>query len=131
MRLPRPRTLAIALAVIVVGGFAAVQIGYRLGTEASQEAQDRMSVLWPSVLALPVDDRVIVVKAAMTCEVHLLPTGASAAAVAACLRAGAREYDGRHADDKRGPITGRLEQLLRSAEEQAEKAPKSSIGTTA
>lgn len=115
MKLPRIRTIAIFAGIAVLMGIAAVELGQYLGAQASEEAKARMTVLWPSVFALSSEDRLVVVKAAMTCRVHRLAVGANATEVAACLRAGAREHDDQVGEGA-VPISRRLDALLVDAQ---------------
>ena len=94
----------------------ALVAGQWAGGAVVRSQMERLELLWPGgVLALPEDDRVVLVKAAFHCHLHELPLPAQAADVAACLRAGAEKVD---ATSDRDQITSseRLEHLLRSAQ---------------
>lgn len=105
-----PQVLLVFSLTLLVG-VGLVSFGKRLGEEASLEAQQRMAVVWPSLFALTVEDRVVVLKAAFQCRVHRMPVGATAADVAKCLRSGAREYDDK-SEGREAPISEKLEVLL-------------------
>lgn len=106
-------TWLIGLVVAIALTIAAVGLGKKTGAGAAQETIARLAILWPSLLTMPKDDRIIVVTAAATCHAYRLPASASVADISACLRTGAKEHD--QANKGRAPIEERLEVLLRTA----------------
>ena len=109
----KPSTWLIGFVVAVALAIAAVGLGKKAGAGAAQDTIARLAVLWPSLLTMPKEDRIVVVTAAATCHAYRLPVTANAADISACLRIGAKEHD--LANQGRAQIEDRLEVLLRTA----------------
>jgi hypothetical protein len=77
------RALAI-LAVSVLVGMAAVWVGRYLGESSAREAQQRLSLLWPELMAMPQEDRALLALLALECRLAVQPEGR--VATIACLR---------------------------------------------
>ncbi len=77
------RALAI-LAVSVLVGMAAVWVGRYLGESSAREAQQRLSLLWPELMAMPQEDRALLALLALECRLTVQPEGR--ASTVACLR---------------------------------------------
>jgi hypothetical protein len=102
---------SVALSALVLVQVAGV-IGTRAGAAAGELSKDRLQLVWPSIMNMPVDDRALLVGLAMTCHVEQRP--AIAGDVVECLR---DAVDDPHAILPKGVSPGsakaRLDQLLR------------------
>lgn len=100
-----------ALSVLVAVNVGRV-MGAKAGAAAGERSKERLQLIWPSLMDMPVNDRALLVGLAMTCQVERRP--AIAGDVVECLR---DAVDDPHAllpkgvdrDDART----RLDQLLR------------------
>ena len=97
---------------IVLVGFLAMKSARHLGNEEGERSVERLSLVWPSFRAMPVDDRALLAGLSMTCRVQDRPAVKSA--VIACLQEAAA--DPRATLPKgfdRSRAQTRLEELLR------------------
>lgn len=72
-----------ALSILIVANFARV-IGAKAGASAGERSKERLQLVWPSIMDMPVDDRALLVGLAMTCHVEQRP--AIVGDVVECLR---------------------------------------------
>ena len=97
---------------IVLVGFFAMKSARHLGSEEGERSVERLSLVWPSFRAMPVDDRALLAGLSMTCRVQDRPAVKSA--VIACLQEAAA--DPRATLPKgfdRSRAQARLQELLR------------------
>jgi len=73
----------IALSLLVVVNAARV-IGAKAGADVALRSKERLQLVWPSIMDMPVNDRALLVGLAMTCHVEQRP--AIAGDVVECLR---------------------------------------------
>jgi hypothetical protein len=72
------------VAVLAVGTPLAIKLGHVVGEQAGLHSKERLQLVWPSIMDMPVNDRVLLVGLAMTCHVEDRP--AVAGDVVECLR---------------------------------------------
>jgi len=82
----KKRIVIVAIAaLVIVGGsiMLASIIGRLAGERAAAASKERLELIWPSLMQMPVNDRALLVGLAMTCHVEQRP--AIAGDVVACL----------------------------------------------
>ncbi len=83
----KPRiAIAVIGALVVVGGglLLASTVGRIAGEHDASLSKERLQLVWPSIMDMPVNDRALLVGLAMTCHVEQRPAVASD--VVSCLR---------------------------------------------
>lgn len=90
---------------ILVAGLLLTLLGRGAGLRAAEQDKERLQLLWPDIMTMPIQDRTLIVRAAMECKVYRQPVQAEA--VAQCLREGAERFRN---DDALGAV--RVNQLL-------------------
>ncbi|CAG9191377.1 conserved hypothetical protein [Paraburkholderia tropica] len=102
--------VGVGVFVLVLAGATAV--GRMAGEEAGSRSKERLQLVWPSIMDMPVNDRALLVGLAMTCHVEDRP--AIAGDVVECLR---DALDDPHAALPKGidrnSARAKLDQLLR------------------
>lgn len=96
----------VGVVLIILCGLS-VLIGYRAGNSASSVNKERLSLLWPDVMALQERDRALLVKLSFECHLERQPV--EVIAVTTCLREGAKSLEERDASTA---AVRRLEDLL-------------------
>ncbi|PNE59903.1 hypothetical protein A8H39_01790 [Paraburkholderia fungorum] len=83
---PKRRLLFVALIAlsILVAVHVAQVLGMKAGAAAAVRSKERLQLVWPWFIDMPVDDRALLVGLAMTCHVEDQP--AIAGDVVECLR---------------------------------------------
>lgn len=77
------RTLVVLAGVVLVG-MVAVGVGRYLGESSAKDAQQRLSLLWPELMAMPQEDRALLALLAVECRLNVQPMGRES--TIACLR---------------------------------------------
>lgn len=77
------RTLVVLAGAVLVG-MVAVGVGRYLGESSAREAQQRLFLLWPELMAMPQEDRALLALLAVECRLTVQPEGR--ASTVACLR---------------------------------------------
>lgn len=85
----KARKLALGAVVAGVVLAAASHIAHRAGEETAAKDKERLALLWPSIMDMPLDDRAFLVGLAMTCGLHRQPV--EKAAIVLCLRSAATD----------------------------------------
>ena len=111
-------TRRVKIAALIVGAIVlalgSIELGFMAGDVMGKADRERLSTIWPDVLGLPQEVRVVLVRAALACDLQELPSTATRVEVARCLRAGAAKHDAKH--ESSPPITGQVDALLKSAQ---------------
>lgn len=106
----RKHALVIA-AVAVAGSAVALKIAHTAGADAGGRAKDRLQMVWPSLMAMPDQDRALIVGLAFSCRLEQRP--AEPREIVACLREAAADPNATvpKGIDK-ASVPAKLEQLL-------------------
>ena len=111
-------TQRIKIAALVVGAivlaFGSIELGFIAGDVMGKADRERLSTIWPDVLRLPQETRVVLVRASLACDLQELPSTATRVDVARCLRVGAVKHDAKH--EFAQPIAGQVDALLKNAQ---------------
>jgi hypothetical protein len=69
MKLKRPSLVILPILAVLLG-VAALNVGRWTGADAGQRSLDRLQLVWPSLLAMPEQDRALLAGLAMTCRLE-------------------------------------------------------------
>lgn len=97
--MPAPLTLAKWTAAVAAASAVFVAAGYFGGRHTAEGALERLQLVWPNFQSLDQEQRVLLAKIAIECELHQVD--ATIDPVVRCLRDGAQALDRRHAPDFR------------------------------
>ena len=111
MSWPRKARILAVVALAVAGFCAAMIVGRMTGAEAAARSHERLQLVWPSIMTMPVNDRALIVGLAMSCRLEQRPV--EAGEVVACLREAAASPDAMLPNGvDRASVPARLEQLI-------------------
>jgi hypothetical protein len=79
----RPLILASVLIVLAVSGFAAVRYAYHIGNQEGERSIARLSLVWPSIMAMSQEDRAMLAGLSLSCRLQDRPAVKSA--IITCL----------------------------------------------
>jgi len=78
------RTLVlVSVVVLAAGGLAAVSLTRQLGNKDGERAIERLSLVWPSIMTMPQEDRALLAGLSLSCRLQDRPAVKSS--VVACL----------------------------------------------
>ncbi|MGN7104863.1 hypothetical protein ACTHR6_24845 [Ralstonia holmesii] len=108
----RKLTIAAVVIALLAGVYGAgLMVGRISGTRAASKALDRLQLIWPSFMTMPMNDRALIVVLAMSCRLE--DRQAKASEVIACLREAASDpHTLLPNGERRADVPARLEQLL-------------------
>ncbi|MES2264276.1 MAG: hypothetical protein V4724_37690 [Pseudomonadota bacterium] len=96
------------IVVVLSMALAAVVFGKYVGHYAADEINVRLALIWPDLINMPMDDRVIIVRASIACNANHEPMRSDA--IAQCLRNGVKQMSHIDANAEK-----RLDELLLQA----------------
>lgn len=84
-----PLILASVLIVLTVGGFSVVRYARHIGNQEGERSIERLALVWPSIMAMPQEDRAMLAELSLSCRLQDRPAVKSA--IITCLEEAAAD----------------------------------------